>query len=94
MKKGTWEAGLEIMMFHEGDNFVAFCPALNLATQGKTFEEADKAFDELIQIFMEEVIEMGTLDKVLEESGWTKTKQHWTPPTLVNQRTKKIQIPA
>ena len=94
MEKPSWGANLEVLMIREGENFVAYCPALNLATQGGSFEEADRAFDEMIQIFMDEVMAMGTIDKVLEDAGWIKINQKWVPPTVINQTTKKIQIPA
>lgn len=86
--------GVSVVMMKEGDYFVCYCPALNLATQGTTYEQADKAFDEAFGLFIEEVLEAGTLEKVLKEHGWRKVHKKWVPPTIIDQRTKKIAIPA
>ena len=88
------ESRLELFFLKEGDVYVAYCPSLNLATQGDSMEEADKAFDEALQIFLEEVMESHTLDKVLQECGWKKVASRWMPPVVVSQTSKKFAFPA
>ncbi|KKQ46225.1 MAG: hypothetical protein US65_C0043G0013, partial [Candidatus Yanofskybacteria bacterium GW2011_GWC2_37_9] len=41
-------------------------------------------FSEIVGIFIEELMEMGTLDKVLRELGWQKIKSNWQPPVVVS----------
>jgi predicted RNase H-like HicB family nuclease len=92
-KKVKAEISVEYFILKEGDIFAAYCPALDLATQGDTFEDAGKAFGEALQIFIDEVMEMGTLDEVLRENGWVRTDKQWIPPMVVGQSTKRVQIP-
>ena len=57
---------VQIIFIKEGNQIVAYAPALDLSTCGKTIEKANKRFREVLNIFLEEVIHMGTLDQVLE----------------------------
>ena len=81
----------------EGKAFVAYCPALDIATQGNTFEEAQKMFAELVDIFFEELEAKGTTDKVLTQCGWKKiSRQHrWKPPEvhLIKEINQEISVP-
>lgn len=63
-------AKLPVIFFEERDKIVAYSPALNLSTFGKTEDQARKRFVEAAVIFLEELARMGTIDEVLEESGW------------------------
>jgi predicted RNase H-like HicB family nuclease len=77
-----------VMMFKEGDYFVAYCPALELSSYDKTAEEAKKAFEQALEIFIEETERRGTLERVLLSLGWTlKQKPHcrYEPPFLANK---------
>lgn len=72
MKNVRINAKLPLTIFKEGDLYVADCPVLEIATAGKTVDEAKIRFNELVQIFFEELIDMGTLDQVLLSCGWQK----------------------
>ncbi|MBI2426423.1 MAG: type II toxin-antitoxin system HicB family antitoxin [Candidatus Kerfeldbacteria bacterium] len=88
------EMKLHVMILKEGKRFVAYAPSLDLSTSGKTFEEAKKRFGEIVDIFVEEIVESGTVDQVLDELGWERIKNEWRPPVVVSQELKQIQIPA
>ena len=62
-------ASIPLCFLKEGKSFVAFSPALDLSTCGKTYEEAKKNFQEALEIFFEECLRMGTLAQVLEQCG-------------------------
>ena len=87
---------LPVQMMKEGSRFVAYCPALDIATQGKTFEEAQKMFAELVNIFFEELADKGTTDKVLTQCGWKKipTQKRWAPPEthLIKEIDQEISV--
>ena len=82
MKKVNFQASLPVTILREGDQFVAYTPALDFSTSGDTFEQAKKRFVEGVQIFLEECFSMGTLDGVLLDLGWKKEKHQWNPPIV------------
>lgn len=88
---------LPVQFIKDGNVFVAQCPALDISTQGDTFEEAQKMFDELVHTYIDELIEMGTLEEVLLSCGWTKTpsKKEWIPPSIdfLRHGTQTVNIP-
>lgn len=84
---------LPVSFLKEGKYFVAYTPALDISTSGKTFEEAKKRFGEVVVIFFEELLQKGTLDKVLTELGWRKVQKTWSPPILVASEIKSFSIP-
>jgi predicted RNase H-like HicB family nuclease len=66
-----------IEIFKEGDAYVALSPELNVSSFGETIEDAKKSIKEAINAFVEECERMGTLEDVLEESGFSKTNDSW-----------------
>jgi len=89
--RGHFAVSVPVQIIKEGRVFVAFCPVLDIATQGNTFAEAQKMFQELVMIFIEEIDKMGTINKVLGSLGWTKLKNStWVPPD--RQLIKEMQI--
>jgi predicted RNase H-like HicB family nuclease len=94
MKKTNIKFALPVTILRENKSFIAYTPALDISTVGDTFEEAKKKFEELVQIFFEEVIEKKTLDQVLIELGWTKQEKTFIPPTVVSHNVETFSIPA
>jgi hypothetical protein len=45
-----------------------------------------------VEIFIEECSEMGTLDEVLEESGFTRKDQDWLPRQAVSEEHVALAI--
>ena len=78
----------------EGDAFVCYSPALDLAAHGDSFEDAEKSFEATLKLFIEEVTKRETWPKVLKEYGWEKIDHEWTPPVILRQTTKPVTIPA
>jgi predicted RNase H-like HicB family nuclease len=70
-------------IFKEGDVYVALLRELNVSSFGETVEEAKRAIREALEAFVEECQNMGTLEEVLEESGFSKTNDFWQPRTPV-----------
>ncbi len=84
---------LPVSVFREDNTFIAYTPALDLSTSGKSFQIVMKRFEEVVKIFFEELTEAGTLDEVLKNYGWKKVKREWQPPVLIAQESANIQIP-
>ena len=96
MKRVNSEFGLPVSFIKERDVFIAYTPALDLSTMGKTLKEAKKNFIEAVNIFFEEIIRMGTVDDVLTELGWKKEDGKYIPPVVVSNQTEtfSFQLPA
>lgn len=62
---------LEVFFIKEGEFVVALNAPLNLSSFGKTEEEAYNAFDEMIQLWVEETIEMGSFEQVMLDAGFS-----------------------
>jgi predicted RNase H-like HicB family nuclease len=57
----------------EGRNrWVTGCPKLDLFSQGKSEDEAKRALEEAIFLWVEDCFERGTLEQALEEVGFRK----------------------
>ncbi len=88
---------IPVQFIREGQTIVAVCPVLDVSSYGATLEEARKHFTEALDAFLEETARHGTLEKVLEEHGWTKIKTHpprWTPPHIIEEHYEEIALPA
>lgn len=84
---------LPVSIFKEGKCFIAYTPVLDLSTSGKNYEQVKTRFNEVVNIFFEELVKMGTVSEVLKSLGWRKVKkQQWMPPVLISQESEKIQI--
>jgi len=68
---------LRIEIFKEGDTYVALSPELNVSSFGETIEDAKRSLKEALEAFIEECERMGTLEDVLEESGFSKIDDSW-----------------
>lgn len=91
------QASLPVMFLKEGRMFVAHCPLLDLSTCGETFDEAKENIEEALDIFFEECVSRGTLDKALSSLGWQKVEgrpPHWQPPHVVGEEHLPVTIPS
>jgi predicted RNase H-like HicB family nuclease len=93
MKKAYLSLNLQTSFLREGDKFIAYAPALDLSTSGDTYEQAKKRFEEVVEVFFEEIFNKGTLNEVLEGLGWKKVNAQWQPPLVVGQESQTINIP-
>lgn len=93
MKKVNINFNLPVVFLKEKNTFVAYSPALDLSTCGKSFEEAQRRFFEISKIFFQEIIKKGTEEEVLGELGWQKINQEWSSPIMISHRQNTIKIP-
>ena len=76
-----------------GKRFVAYSPALDISTSGKTEKDVKKRFLEMVNIFLEEIFEAKTADSVLGELGWKKVQKNWVPPKIISSPYVSLNIP-
>ncbi len=84
---------LPVSIIKEGNSFIAYTPALDLSTCADTYEKSKKRFEEIVNIFFEEIVKKGTLEDVLLGLGWKKVKSKWNPPVVISQESQRIQVP-
>ncbi len=84
---------LPVLITKQGRRFVAYTPALDISTSGKSEKDVKSKFEKLANIFLEEVIEAGTAKDILSELGWTKVEKKWTPPEIVSAKAVGLRMP-
>ena len=94
MASNNLSFSLHVLITKQGKRFVAYTPALDISTSGKTKKEAQARFVELSNLFLEEIINAGTTTIILSELGWTKGQKKWTSPKVISTRTVDLKIPA
>ena len=68
---------LQNRVFPEGDLQVARCPELNVDSFGDTIDEVRDSLQEAVEAFLEGCELLGTLDEVLEKSGYENVEGQW-----------------
>ena len=72
-----------VHIWKEDGQFVAHAMPLDVMSSGATPEEARSALDEAVRLFLSTAADMGTLEQVLEESGYERHGDRWLSPTFV-----------
>lgn len=93
MEKRSLQFHLPVIILREKKRFVAYSPALDLSTSGKTLATARKNFAEVAVLFLEEIIENNTTAEVLEGLGWQKKDSQWESPIIVVNQSETVKIP-
>ncbi len=70
-------------VWKEGDQFIAHAMPLDVMSSGRTPEEARKALDEAIHLFLMTAAEAGTLAEVLQDAGYQLKRGTWISPLWV-----------
>lgn len=69
------EVELTAVIWEEEDGFVSFCPELGVASCGDTVEQAAAMLQEAVELYLENVRELGMDDEVIlskaRGSRWT-----------------------
>jgi len=72
-----------VQIWREGNQFVAQAMPLDVMSSGKTPEEARKALDEAVHLFLVTAADIGTLDEILQETGYELKEGTWIGPSWV-----------
>ncbi|OHA24302.1 MAG: hypothetical protein A3B11_02380 [Candidatus Taylorbacteria bacterium RIFCSPLOWO2_01_FULL_44_26] len=78
---------LTVNFIKDRKQVVAYSPALDISTVGKSEKHAKKRFQELVHIFLKDISERNVVAEVLTELGWRKItapnrKSTWMPPDV------------
>jgi predicted RNase H-like HicB family nuclease len=76
--------GFDLVVFKEGDTFVAYCPELDVSSCGGTVDQARTNLKTAVRLFLEEAEKMGTLPDILAEAGYRLDPTgRWDPPRMI-----------
>jgi predicted RNase H-like HicB family nuclease len=80
-------------IFKEGRTFVAHALELDVSSCGGSKEKALKNLKEAVRLFMEEAERMGTLDQILAEAGYGRTRQKIASPKFFGVQRVTLSLP-
>jgi predicted RNase H-like HicB family nuclease len=80
-------------VFKEGRAYVAHALELDVSSCGGSAERAIKNLKEAVRLFLEECEKMGTLDRVLQEAGYSRSGQKLRGPKLVSMQQISLPLP-
>ncbi len=72
-----------VQVFREGKMFVSYAPEFAVSSCGYTLEEAKKNLKEAVEAFLETARDIGTMEDILEEAGYTYKHKRWIDPELL-----------
>jgi predicted RNase H-like HicB family nuclease len=81
-------------IFKEGRMYVAHTRELDVSSCGGTKEKALRNLKEAARLFLEEAERMGTLDRILEEAGYSKRRSKLEGPKFVGTQRLSLTLPA
>jgi len=93
MPNGKLLFNLPVVITKQNKRFVAYTPALDISTSGKSQKEVKARFVELANLFLEEIISAGTANDVLSELGWKKAQKKWSPPKIISSQSIGLSMP-
>ncbi|MCL4838702.1 MAG: hypothetical protein KJ058_12135 [Thermoanaerobaculia bacterium] len=73
-----------------GRRWIALCPAVHVATQGKDRAGAERALQEAVELWFESCVERGTLDQALRECGFRP--RAWTGAGEVAESHERVLV--
>jgi predicted RNase H-like HicB family nuclease len=80
-------------IFKEGHTCVAHALELDVSSCGGSKEKALKNLKEAVRLFLEKAEKMDTLDQILEEAGYSKTKQKIASPKFITVQRVTLPLP-
>ena len=86
---------LTVNFIKDRKQVIAYSPALDISTVGKSEKHARERFQELVHIFLKDISERNVVAEVLTELGWKKIsapnrKSEWVPPQV---RSIDLRVP-
>ena len=93
---------IQVFFFREGEQVVAYSPALNLSSSGRNLTQAKEMFQKALKTFFEALEEMGTTEQALTELGWRRVsspERPWKAPISRTHvpthllRTSEMRVP-
>ena len=85
MRMTGYEVRLRAWFRRDGQQWVVWCPALDVMTQSRTKKGALESLREAVELWFESCIEREVLDGALKESGFARATHAESMPTDADQ---------
>ena len=79
-------------LLKEGDTYIGYSPEFDVSSCGDSTEEARTRLHEAVKLFLDEARRIGTLDRILEESGYTKRENNWIAPEFLGFERQAVAV--
>jgi predicted RNase H-like HicB family nuclease len=89
---GTMNIEYSAQIWKEGNQYIAHAMPLDVMSAGPSPEEARNALDEAVHLFLVTAADMGTLEDVLQESGYKLRQGGWVSPTWVAIERRSVVV--
>ena len=76
---------IPVVYFEEGTVIIAHCVPLDVSSCGNDLQEARRNIRDVVTEFIRTCEELGTLEELLEESGFLRSGEYWISPALLNR---------
>ncbi len=70
----------KVQLLRQGGLYIAYSPFLDIATTGKSEDEARGRFQVVLEICRVDKVSTNDICNRLTELGWTQRHKRWTPP--------------
>ena len=84
---------LMVSILKHGVRYIAYSPALDLSTSGRSEKDARKRFAAAAFLLIEELDKAGTAQDVLKELGWKQEHKQWAPPQVISHAAVDLRMP-
>ncbi len=92
MSEDTVQIDYTVHIWEESGTFIAHAMPLDIMSNGDTPDEARRALDEAVSLFFKTARDAGTLNEILEESGYVFDGSRWTGPPPVSIELRSLSI--
>jgi predicted RNase H-like HicB family nuclease len=80
-------------IFKEGRTYVAHALELDVSSCGGSKEKALRNLKEAVRLFLEEAEKMDTLEQILQEAGYSTSKQKIASPKFISVQRVILPLP-
>jgi hypothetical protein len=80
------------LILKSADKYLGFCPELNVAVSSDSPESARDSLAEGVRELLETAKKDRQLEHLLNDAGFSKSKDGWTPPAIADSGTGKMSI--
>ena len=83
-----------VQIWQEGRQFVAHAMPLDVMSSGPSPEQARRALEEAVHLFLATARDAGTCEEILVEAGYVFTDGKWVRPPVVAVETQSTALTA